>query len=46
MGVTEDDTDLRRRGTLSGQSADLLLDLGGGGLEPGGHAARVRQSRV
>lgn len=32
--VTENNTDLRRVGTLPGKLADLLLNLVGGGLEP------------
>ena len=39
--VTEDDTNLRRSGTLSGELADLLDDLLGGGLQPRGDGARV-----
>ena len=46
MRVTENDTDLRGSYTLPGQLADLVLDLGGGGLEPGGHGAGVRDGRV
>lgn len=34
MGITEDNTNLRRGGTLLGELADLLDDLVGGGLEP------------
>jgi hypothetical protein len=45
VGVTEDDTDLRRSGTLTGELGDLLNDLLGGGLQPGGSVARVRESR-
>lgn len=42
--VTENDTNLRGRGTLSGELADLLDDLLGGGLQPGGSSARVGES--
>lgn len=42
LGVTQDDTNLRRRGTLLGQLADLVDDLVGVGLEPRGSGARVR----
>lgn len=42
VGVTENDTNLRGRGTLLGQLADLVDDLVGGGLEPGRRSARVR----
>jgi hypothetical protein len=41
VGVTEDDTNLRRSGTLTGELADLVNDLLGGGLEPCGRSARV-----
>lgn len=41
MGVTEDDTNLRRSGALSGELGDLLIDLLGGGLQPRGGGARV-----
>jgi len=34
VGVTEDNTDLRRSGTLLGQLADLVNDLLGSGLQP------------
>lgn len=44
VGVTEDDTDLRRGGALTGELGDLLNDLLGGGLQPGGSVARVRES--
>ncbi len=43
--VTENDTDLRGRGTLAGKTADLLLDLGRSGLEPGRGSARVGDGR-
>ena len=39
--ITQNDTDLRRRSTLSGELADLLNNLFGGGLQPGGSGARV-----
>lgn len=41
VGVTEDNTDLRRGGTLTGELADLVDDLLGGGLEPCRGSARV-----
>lgn len=41
MGVTEDDTNLRRGSTLSGELADLLNDLLGSGLQPAGSSAAV-----
>jgi len=41
VGVTEDDTNLRRGGTLTGELADLVNDLLGSGLEPCGRSARV-----
>ena len=41
MGVTENDTDLRRGGTLTGELADLVDDLLGGGLQPRWGSARV-----
>jgi hypothetical protein len=44
VGVTEDDTNLRGGSTLPGELADLLDDLVGGGLEPGGSGARVGES--
>ena len=44
VGVTENDTNLRRSGTLPGQLADLLDDLVGSGLEPRGSGARVGES--
>lgn len=34
VGVTENNTDLRRSGTLLGQLADLVNDLLGSGLQP------------
>jgi hypothetical protein len=42
--VTENDTNLRRGSTLLGELADLLNDLVGGSLEPGGRGARVGES--
>jgi len=45
VGVTEDHTDLRRGGTLLCELADLVNDLVGGGLEPGGGSARVGERR-
>lgn len=41
VGVTEDDANLRGGSALLGELADLLDDLLGGGLEPGGRGARV-----
>lgn len=41
VGVTQDHTNLRGSSTLSGELADLLDDLVGGGLEPCGGSARV-----
>lgn len=43
MRVTEDDTNLRRSSTLSGELGDLLDDLLGGGLQPRRGGARVRE---
>lgn len=34
VGITEDDTDLRRGSTLAGKLSDLLNDLLGSGLKP------------
>jgi len=45
VGVTEDDTNLRRGGTLPGELANLLDDLLRSGLEPGGGSARVGERR-
>ena len=42
--VTEDDTNLRRSGTLSGELADLVDNLLGGGLQPRGGGAGVGES--
>ena len=39
--VTEGDANLRRRGTLTGELADLVDDLLGGGLQPCWWCARV-----
>jgi hypothetical protein len=44
VGVTEDNTDLGRSGTLLGQLADVVNNLVGGGLEPRGRGARVGES--
>lgn len=41
VGVTEDNTDLGRSGTLLGQLADVVDNLVGGGLEPRGGGAGV-----
>lgn len=41
VGVTEDNTDLGRSGTLLGQLADVVNNLVGGGLEPRGSGAGV-----
>lgn len=41
MAVTENDTDLRRSGTLLCELADLVNDLLGGGLQPRRRVARV-----
>lgn len=41
MAIPEDNTDLRRSGTLAGKFADIVDDLVGAALEPGGNAARV-----
>lgn len=41
MGVTENNTDLGRGGTLLGQLADVVDNLVGGGLEPRGGGAGV-----
>ena len=42
MAIPQDNTDLRRSGTLLGQLADLVDDLIRGGLQPGRGSARVR----
>ena len=41
--ISEDNTDLRRSGTLSGELADLLNEIGGGNLDPGWGSLSVRQ---
>lgn len=41
MGIPEDDTDLGGGQTLLGQLEDLVLDVIGGQLEPGGHGTTV-----
>jgi len=41
MAVPEHNADLRWGGTLPGELADVVDDLFGGGLEPGGDGARV-----
>lgn len=41
IGVTKEDTDLRRGDTLAGQLANLLNNLLGGGLQPRRRVARV-----
>jgi hypothetical protein len=43
--VTENDTDLRRGGTLTGELGDLLNNLLGGGLQPRRGGSRVGESR-
>jgi hypothetical protein len=45
MGVTENDTNLGRSSTLTGQLADLLDNLLGSGLEPRRRIARVGDGR-
>lgn len=45
VGVTQDDTDLGGGGTTLGETADLLNDLVGSGLQPRGGSAAVRGSR-
>lgn len=42
VGVTKDDTDLRRSKTLLGELADVLLNIGGRNLAPTGGSAFVR----
>lgn len=44
VAVTENNTDLRRGGTLLGELADLLNNLLGGGLEPGRGSTAVGES--
>ena len=46
VAVPEDDADLGRGQTLLGQLEDLLLDVVGGQLQPGGDCAAERQSRL
>ena len=46
VAVPQDNTDLRRGGTLPGQLADLVDDLVGGGLQPRRRGARVWDGRV
>jgi hypothetical protein len=45
VGVTEDNTDLGRGGTLLGQLADVVDNLLGGGLHPRGSSAGVGDGR-
>lgn len=45
VAVTEDNTNLRRGSTLSGELADLVDDLLGGGLQPGRSRTAVGNSR-
>lgn len=45
VGVTQDDTDLGGGGTTLGETADLLNDLVGSGLQPRGGSAAVGGSR-
>jgi hypothetical protein len=45
MAVSEDNTDLRRSSTLSGQSADVLDNGLGGALEPGRNRSRIWDGR-
>lgn len=46
VAVTQDDTDLGRRHTLLGKLADVLLNISGRGLEPGGGCTAVRAGRL
>jgi len=46
VGVTKDDTDLRRGQTLTGELEDVLLNLLGGDLEPSGSRSLVGESRT
>lgn len=41
MAISQDNTDLRRGSALLSEFADLVNNLLGGGLEPGGGGARV-----
>lgn len=43
--ISENNTNLRGSGTLLGELADLVDDLLGGCLEPGGRSTRVWESR-
>jgi len=43
--ISEDDTNLGRSVTLLGQSANLSVDLGSGGLVPGRRSSLVGDSR-
>jgi hypothetical protein len=43
VGVTENDTNLRRRQTLLSELEDLFADFLGGGLDPGRRSTAVRE---
>lgn len=43
--VTEGNTDLGGGQTLTGELGDVLIDILGGGLEPGRGSAAVREGR-
>ena len=45
VGITENDTNLRGSSTLPGQLANLVDNLVGVGLQPGGESARIGESR-
>ena len=45
MRVSQDNANLRGRGALPGELADLVDDLVGGGLQPSRGGARVGQRR-
>jgi hypothetical protein len=45
VAITEDDTDLRRCGTLASQFVDVVDDLVGAALEPGRDGTRVWDGR-
>lgn len=45
VAVTEDNTNLGRRGTLPGELADVVDNLVRGDLNPGSRGAGVRQGR-
>lgn len=45
VGVTEGNTNLRGSGTLTGELADLVDDLGGSGLQPCWRVAAVGEGR-